>query len=39
MRLKIVRVHLHNLRKKIEDDPDTPRHIITVPEQGYVFVR
>jgi len=37
--LAAVRVHLHNLRKKIEDDPDTPRHIITVPEQGYVFVR
>jgi hypothetical protein len=37
--LAAVRVHLHNLRKKIEDDPDAPRHIVTVPEQGYLFVR
>jgi hypothetical protein len=37
--LAAVRVHLHNLRKKIEENPDTPRHIVTVPEQGYVFVR
>lgn len=36
--LAAVRVHLHNLRKKIEDDPETPRHIVTVPDQGYVFV-
>ncbi len=34
-----VRVHLHNLRKKIEHDPESPRYIVTVPEQGYVFVR
>jgi DNA-binding response OmpR family regulator len=37
--LAAVRVHLHNLRKKIEDDPDAPRHIVTVPEQGYLFIR
>lgn len=37
--LAAVRVHLHNLRKKIEDDPDTPRYIVTVPDQGYVFAR
>lgn len=37
--LAAVRVHLHNLRKKIEADPDNPRYIVTVPEQGYVFVR
>lgn len=37
--LAAVRVHLHNLRKKIEDDPYMPRHIVTVPEQGYLFVR
>jgi hypothetical protein len=34
-----VRVHLHNLRKKIEDNPDSPRYIVTIPDQGYVFVR
>jgi hypothetical protein len=34
-----LRVHLHNLRKKIEDDPDNPRHIVTVPAQGYLFLR
>jgi hypothetical protein len=34
-----LRVHLHNLRKKIEDDPDNPRFIVTVPAQGYLFVR
>lgn len=34
-----LRVHLHNLRKKIEDDPDNPRYIVTVPAQGYLFVR
>lgn len=37
--LAAVRVHLHNLRKKIEDRPETPRYIVTVPDQGYVFVR
>jgi hypothetical protein len=37
--LAAVRVHLHNLRKKIEDDPYNPRYIVTVPNQGYVFVR
>ena len=37
--LAAVRVHLHNLRKKIEDNPDTPRFIVTVPEQGYLFMR
>ena len=34
-----LRVHLHNLRKKIENDPSHPRHIVTVPTQGYLFVR
>ena len=34
-----LRVHMHNLRKKIEDDPDNPRFIVTVPAQGYLFVR
>lgn len=34
-----VRVHLHNLRKKIETNPESAQHLVTVPEQGYVFVR
>ena len=37
--LAALRVHLHNLRKKIEDDPDNPRYILTIPNQGYLFVR
>jgi DNA-binding response OmpR family regulator len=28
---------MHNLRKKIEDDPATPVHLITVPWSGYKF--
>jgi len=34
-----LRVHMHNLRKKIEVDPYNPRYIVTVPGQGYLFVR
>lgn len=34
-----VRVHLHNLRKKIETNTGAAQHLVTVPEQGYVFVR
>lgn len=34
-----VRVHIHNLRKKIEDDPKAPQHLVTVPNQGYRFSR
>ncbi|MGZ3516890.1 MAG: winged helix-turn-helix domain-containing protein [Vulcanimicrobiaceae bacterium] len=37
--LAALRVHMHNLRKKIEDDPDNPRYILTIPNQGYLFVR
>jgi len=33
-----LRVHVHNLRKKIEADPDNPRYLVTVPAQGYVLV-
>lgn len=33
------RVHLHNLRKKIEEDPEHPRFVITVPGKGYLFAR
>ncbi len=34
-----LRVHMHNLRKKIEEDPDNPRYIVTIPAKGYLFVR
>lgn len=32
--LVALRVHMHNLRKKIEEDPDNPRYLVTVPAQG-----
>ena len=32
-----VRVHVHNLRKKVERDPYAPRYVVTVPNQGYLF--
>jgi DNA-binding response OmpR family regulator len=28
---------MHNLRKKIEDDPASPAHLVTVPWSGYKF--
>jgi hypothetical protein len=34
-----LRVHMHNLRKKIEQNPENPRYIVTIPAQGYLFVR
>lgn len=34
-----LRVHVHNIRKKIEDDPVDPQYILTVPNQGYTFAR
>jgi DNA-binding response OmpR family regulator len=30
---------IYNLRRKIEDDPAAPRHLVTVPWLGYKFVR
>jgi len=30
---------MYNLRRKIEDDPSAPRHLITVPWLGYKFRR
>jgi two-component system KDP operon response regulator KdpE len=32
-----VRVHVANLRKKIEDDPSMPRHLLTEAGVGYRF--
>jgi DNA-binding response OmpR family regulator len=34
---RTVDTFIHNLRKKIEDDPSHPVHIITVPWTGYKF--
>jgi hypothetical protein len=34
-----VRVHMHNLRRKIERDLENPRYLVTLQDQGYVFVR
>ena len=33
-----VRVHMANLRKKIEENPSMPRHIVTESGIGYRFV-
>jgi len=33
-----VRVHVANLRKKIEHDPARPRHLLTETGIGYRFV-
>jgi len=34
---RTVDTFVHNLRKKIEDDPSHPVHIITIPWSGYKF--
>ena len=33
----LVRVHIGNLRAKIEPQPDTPRYILNVRGRGYVL--
>ncbi len=33
-----LRVHLANLRRKLEPDPGQPRYLITEPGIGYRFV-
>jgi len=32
-----VNVHIRWLREKVEDDPNDPKHIITVRSRGYLF--
>ena len=33
----LVKVHIHRLRQKIEDDPQSPMHVRTVPGAGYII--
>jgi two-component system, OmpR family, KDP operon response regulator KdpE len=33
-----LRVHMANLRRKLEEDPARPRHLVTEPGMGYRFV-
>ena len=33
-----LRVYVAGLRKKLEDDPAAPRHLVTEPGMGYRFV-
>jgi two-component system, OmpR family, KDP operon response regulator KdpE len=33
-----LRVHMANLRRKLEDEPARPRHLVTEPGMGYRFV-
>lgn len=35
---RTVDTHIWNLREKLEDDPSSPRHIITVHRIGYKFI-
>jgi len=35
--VRTVKVHVSNLRKKLEDDPSNPKHIKTVRKIGYIF--
>lgn len=34
---RTIDVHVQHLRAKIEDDPATPKHIVTIPGTGYIF--
>ena len=36
---KLLKVHVHNLRKKIEAVPEKPAHILNVRGFGYLFER
>ena len=37
--IQILRTWICRLRQKIEDDPDNPKNITTVPKTGYIFNR
>ncbi len=34
----ILRVHIRNIRRALEDDPELPRYVETVPKMGYRFI-
>ncbi len=34
----LVRMHVKNLRKKIEPDPKNPTHLKTIPRRGYILL-
>ena len=34
---RVIDVHIRNLRRKVEEDPSTPRFVLTVPGLGYRF--
>jgi DNA-binding response OmpR family regulator len=34
---RTIDVHVQHLRAKIEDNPATPKHIVTIPGTGYIF--
>lgn len=36
---RTVDTFVHNLRRKIEDEPARPRHLLTIPWSGYKFVK
>jgi two-component system response regulator RegX3 len=36
---RLLKVHIHNLRRKIEPSPDRPAHILNVRGFGYLFER
>jgi len=36
---RTVDTHIAELRRKLEDDPSAPRHIVTVPRAGYRLQR
>lgn len=35
--VRTVLVHIHNIRKKIEENPKDPRYLLNVPGRGYYF--
>jgi two-component system KDP operon response regulator KdpE len=37
-KIEYLRVYMRQLRKKLEDDPDQPRMLVTEPGIGYRFM-